>query len=94
MAKFVLFGKYSVEALKNISAARTEEAKRIVQKFGGSIEAIYALLGDVDLLILADLPGVNEAVQVSVALSKATGIGFRTAPAISVEEFDRLAERI
>jgi uncharacterized protein with GYD domain len=94
MAKFVLFGKYSAEALKNISAARTEEAKKIVQKLGGSIEAIYALLGDVDLLILAELPGVNEAVQVSVALSKATGIAFRTAPAISVEEFDKLAEKI
>ncbi len=94
MAKFVLFGKYSAEALKNISAARTEEAKKIVQKLGGSIEAIITLLGDVDLLIPAELPGVNEAVQVSVALSKATGIAFRTAPAISVEEFDKLAEKI
>jgi hypothetical protein len=27
---------------------------------------------------------------VSAALAKATGIGFTTAPAVSVEEFDRL----
>jgi len=94
MGNFVLFGKYSAEALKNISAARTEEAKKIVEKCGGKIEAIYALLGEIDLLILATLPGVNEAVKASVALSKATGISFQTAPAISVEEFDRLASQI
>ncbi len=94
MANFVLFGKYSGEALKQISAARTEEAKKIVEKCGGKIEAIYALLGDIDLLILATLPGVNEAVKASVALSKATGISFRTAPAIPVEQFDKLASEV
>lgn len=94
MANFVFFGKYSAEALKGISAARTDQAKKIVESCGGKIEAIYALLGDVDLLILATLPGVKEAVQASVALSKATGIAFKTAPAITVEEFDKLAEKL
>ncbi len=94
MANFILFGKYSSEALKGISAARTEQAKKIVESCGGKLEGVYALLGDVDLLLLVTLPGVQEAVRLSLALSKATGISFKTAPAITVEEFDKLAEKV
>lgn len=93
MANFVLFGKYSAEALKGISAARTEQAKKIIESCGGKLEAAYALLGEVDLLLLVTLPGIQEAMQVSLALSKATGISFKTAPAVTVEEFDKLAAK-
>jgi hypothetical protein len=42
------------------------------------------------LLLIVDLPGVEAAMQTSVALSKQTGISFCSSPAITVEEFDKL----
>ena len=48
------------------------------------------MLGMADLLVIVDLPGVEAAMQTSVALSKMTGISFCTHPAVSVEEFDQL----
>jgi len=35
MATYLLFGKYSAEALKGISAKRSDDAKAIFKKHGG-----------------------------------------------------------
>jgi hypothetical protein len=37
-----------------------------------------------------DLPRVEAAMQTSVALGKMTGISFCTAPAVTVEQFDKV----
>lgn len=90
MATFVMFGNYSQEAVQNISPARTDQTMALAKKFQGEIKAIYALLGDYDLLFLVELPGVEQAMQFSVALTKLTGIAFTTAPAVPVAQFDQL----
>jgi hypothetical protein len=38
-----------------------------------------------------DLPNVEAAMKASMLLSRLTGIGFISSPAIKVEEFDKLA---
>ena len=90
MATFFMFGKYSSEALKGISAERTEKAMEIFKKLGGEVKSMYALLGSYDLVFIVELPGIEQAIQASVALSKISGISFTTAPAITVAEFDKL----
>jgi uncharacterized protein with GYD domain len=90
MAKFILFGKYPADALKGISAARTKKSLAIVKKLKGKVLGMYAMLGEKDLIFILELPGMEEAMKVSVALFKLTGLSFSTAPAVSVEEFDKL----
>ena len=51
---------------------------------------MYATLGPNDLVVVADFPGTAEAMQASIALTKLTGIGFTTSPALAVEAFDKL----
>ena len=94
MATYVMFGKYTPEAMKGVSAARTDEASALVRKYGGEIKAAYALLGQTDLVVIADFPGTREAVKASMSLTKLTGVGFATSPAIAVEELDRLIAEI
>ena len=90
MATFLMFGKYSAQAIKEASSKRTQAAEGVIKKLGGKIEAMYALLGETDLLVVVDLPGIEAAVKASLALSKMTGIAFTTCPAIPVEEFDKI----
>jgi uncharacterized protein with GYD domain len=90
MATYLMFGKYSVEGLKGISAKRSEEAKALLKKHGGELKAAYAALGSVDLVIIADLPDTAHAMAASAALAKLTGIAFTTSPAVTIEEFDKL----
>lgn len=90
MSTFVMIGKYAADSLGAISAARTASARAIVEANGGKLKAAYALLGESDVLLIADLPGVEAAIQSSVALSKELGIAFNTSPALAAEAFDSL----
>jgi uncharacterized protein with GYD domain len=93
MATFFLFGKYSAASIKEISAKRTQTAADIVKKLGGEMEGLWALLGEHDLVMMVELPGITEAMKCSLSLTRESGIGFTTAPAIPVEQFDKLAEK-
>jgi uncharacterized protein with GYD domain len=90
MAKFLMLGKYSQEAIQGITGERTKKGIEIIEKAGGKVKAMYALLGAYDLALVVDFPGVAEAMKASVALTKLTGIGFTTSCAVTVEEFDKI----
>ena len=90
MATFLMIGKYSSEAVKKISAERTDKTVKLAKKFKGSIKSMFAVLGEFDLLFVTEFPGADKAMQFSVALAKLTGIAFTTCPAVTVAEFDKL----
>ena len=94
MSTYFFFGCYSERALKEISAKRTETAEAMFTKFGGQVKSIYALLGQHDLVVIAEVPGTEAAMQISLAMHKLTGIAFTTAPAVPVEQFDKLASQV
>jgi uncharacterized protein with GYD domain len=90
MATYLMFGKYSKDSIGQISAARTKSAAAAIGDCGGQLKSGYALLGEKDLVLIAELPSTEAAMKASVALSKLLGIGFTTAPAVTVDEFDKL----
>jgi uncharacterized protein with GYD domain len=93
MPTFVLFGKYSPESMRAISRKRSDEARALIKEHGGEIKAEYALLGVVDLVVIVELPDTARAMQIAVALTRLLGVNFTTAPAVTIEEFDRLMSR-
>jgi uncharacterized protein with GYD domain len=90
MATFFMFGKYSSDSFKQISSQRTSAAVAEIEKNGGKLSAGYALLGKYDLVLIVDFPGTEQAIKASVGLAKLLGISFTTAPAVTMEEFDKL----
>ena len=94
MATYFMFGTYSREGMKEMSAERTGKSIALIEKNGGKLLSGYALLGEKDLVLIVDLPDNEKAMKTSVALSKMLGIGFSTAPAVTVETFDKLVEDV
>ena len=90
MPIFMMFGKYTQEGMKGISAERTEKAHALIEKLGGKVVSMYAVLGEDDLVLTLDLPDTQAAMAVSVGLHKLTGVAFRTSPVVEVEKFDTL----
>lgn len=90
MAKFFMYGKYTKEAMEDISADRTKKAFDAIAKAGGKVNSIYALLGKYDIVLITDFPGVAEVMKASVTLNKLTNISFTSFPAITIEEFDKI----
>ncbi len=94
MATYFMFGRYSLDAIEEISAERTDEAIALIEKHGGVLESGYALLGDADLVLIVDLPDTEQAMKTSVALTKLLGIAFTTSPAVTMEAFDKLMAEV
>lgn len=90
MAKFLMLGRYSLEAVKGITPERTKTVVSTIESVGGKVESMYALLGCHDLAFIVDFPGLNEAMKASIAITKASGISFNTSVATTVEEFDKI----
>ena len=90
MPIFMFFGKYSSESLKGISSERTDRAVNLIEKHGGKVISMYAVLGEHDLVFTLDFPDAEKALATSVELNKLTGISFTTSPVVEVEKFDKL----
>ncbi|MFB0516802.1 MAG: GYD domain-containing protein [Candidatus Neomarinimicrobiota bacterium] len=85
-----MFGKYTSESMKEISADRTKKVVILINELGGKVTSMYALLGERDLVFVVDFPDINHAIKASVAMTNLTGIPFSTSPAVTVEEFDAM----
>ena len=91
MATYVMLGRYSAEAVKGISADRTRRARALIEEHGGTVLSMYALLGDCDLLVIADLPDADAALLASLGLTRLTGVAFSSSPAMEIAHFDEVA---
>jgi len=90
MPIFLMFGRYSSEAIKDVSADRTVQARNVITKNGGKIISMYAVMGEHDLVFTIDFENADKAMATSAALYKLTGIHFTTSPVVDVEQFDSL----
>ena len=94
MAIFMMFGKYTQESLKNVSEQRTKKALKIIEKNGGKVISMYAVMGEHDLVFTLDFPDAEKAMSASAGLNMLTGISFSTSPVVDVERFDHLMSKI
>ncbi len=94
MAIFMMFGKYTPEAMRQISPERTDKAVEVIEASGGKVVSMYAVMGEHDLVFTLDFPDADTAFATSVALNKLTGITFTTSPVVEVEQFDRLIAKV
>ena len=90
MPIYMMFGKYTTKALKEISSERTDKAVELIKKNGGKVISMYAVMGEHDLVFTLDFPDLDKALATSVELNKLTGISFTTSPVVEVEKFDKL----
>jgi uncharacterized protein with GYD domain len=94
MSTFIMLGNYTAKSLDEMSSERTMVTVNLVKSFGGEIKDMYALLGQNDILIIADFPSTEKAMKASIAINKSTGISFVTSPAVTVEEYDQLINEV
>lgn len=93
MQTFVMVGKYSTDAVRDISANRTDKAVGLIKELGGKVLSMYALLGGYDVVLTVELPDLKTAMRASLGLTILTGINFSTYPAVSVPDFDKMLSR-
>ena len=90
MATYLMFGNYTPGDRDAISADRTEAANAVIGDCGGKLKGGYVMLGEKDLILIVEFPGIKEVIKASLALSQLMGVTFSTTPALSIEKFDKL----
>ncbi len=90
MGVYFMYGKYNQGSLAGVSGERTKKAGEAIAKAGGKLISAYALLGKYDLVAITEFPDTKAVMKASIALTKLTGIGFTSFPAVTVEEFDKI----
>lgn len=93
MSTYFIFGNYTPEGVNQITTKRTEDVSSVVKQCGGELREIYALLGNNDLCFICEFNSVEDAAKASLGITKRTGIGCTTCPAISVSDFDQIASQ-
>ena len=94
MPIFMMFGKYNQDSLKHVSEERTKKAVKIIEKNGGKVISMFAVMGEHDLVFTLQFPDTEKAMSASIGLNILTGISFSTSPVVDVETFDSLISKI
>lgn len=74
---------------KEGGSKRLEGARTVVNKVGGSLEALYFAFGDTDLIAIVDLPDNVTAAAMSLAFSAGGGVTSKVTPLLTPEEIDQ-----
>jgi len=68
MPIFMMFGKYSTEALKGISSERTDKAVDLIKKNRGKVISMFAVMGEHDLVLTLEFPGSENAIAAQLEI--------------------------
>jgi uncharacterized protein with GYD domain len=63
---------------------RSAKAFALIKKHGGKLKAGYALLGDVELVLIVEIPDIGQAMKTSATLAKLIGTASSTAEAVCI----------
>ena len=96
MPLYVTLAKYTQQGRQNINGVpeRFQHARRLVESKGGKVVAIYALLGEWDLMAITESPDEKTAMSIAMAIGKQGNISAQTMTAVSEEDFANLARSV
>jgi uncharacterized protein with GYD domain len=97
MPKFLVTVVYTADGakgLRNDGGTKREHVVRMaVESLGGTLEAFYFTMGDIDAMVIADLPDALAAAAVSLTVAASGAARCTTLPLLSPAEMDHVTER-
>jgi uncharacterized protein with GYD domain len=97
MAKYLIEASYTLEGvqglLKEGGSGRRAAVERLIASAGGTIEALYFVFGDDDIVIIADLPDNASAAALSLAVSASGSATSTVRVLLTPEEIDTATKK-
>ncbi len=96
MATYVLLMNFTEQGIKTIkeSPARIKGMYQAVEAAGGRVTAMYATMGQYDLIAIAEGPSDEVAMLQLLALGMAGNVRTTTLKAFSMDEFAALLQKL
>ena len=92
MPKYMIHASYTAEGAKGLqkegAAKRRSQVQSSLKSAGGKLEAFYFAVGEADVVSIVDVPDLEAAVALSIAINASGAVRLRTIPLLTVEEMD------
>src|SRR5207302_1279209 len=69
-------------------SARKAAVEKALQGLGGKLDAIYYAYGDIDVIVIAEVPDAVSALALSLTVNASGAVNIRTTPLLTVAEVD------
>src|SRR3989442_1376535 len=96
MPTYISLIQYTQQGLQKIkeSPARLDHAPKGNEAVGGKIKEFYLVMGEYDIVVIADLPNDEAAAKLALTLGSAGNIRSRTSRAFTEPEFRKLIQSL
>ena len=93
MAKFMLTASYTAEGLQGLfkdkATGRRDAVRQALESVGGKLESMHYMLGDYDVVIIAEVPDAITASAISLAAAATGLVHTKTTALLTVEETNK-----
>ena len=93
MPKYLIEVDYSVEGTKGLLKDGGTKRRAVVEAalkgVGGKLESFYYTFGIRDAILIAELPGNEAAIALSMTVGASGSVRLKTTPLIPIDEVDR-----
>lgn len=97
MAKYLIQASYTAEGAKGLlkegGTGRRRAVDEAVASLGGTVEAVYFMYGEDDLITIVDFPDTTSMAAVSMRVKASGGLNTRATPLLTVEEIDEATRK-
>lgn len=97
MPKYLFQVSYTTEGLRGLikdgGSKRRAVAQQAVASVGGRLEAFYFAFGDNDVIGIVDAPDNVSVAALSLAVSSAGALNFKTTVLLTPEEMDQATKK-
>jgi uncharacterized protein with GYD domain len=96
MPTYISLIQYTQQGIQKIkeSPARLDHAKKGYEAAGGKIKDFYLVMGEFDLVIVADMPNDEAVAKLTLSLGSAGNIRTRTMRAFTEAEYRKIVQSL
>jgi len=96
MPTYISLIQYTQKGMEKIkeSPARLDHAKKGYEAAGGKIKEVYLVMGEYDIVVIAELPNDEAAAKLALTLGSAGNIKSRTSRAVTEAEYRKLVQSL
>ena len=96
MPTYISLIQYTQQGLSKVkeSPSRLDQAKKAYEQAGGKLRDFYLVMGEYDIVAIADLPNDEAAAKIALTLGSAGNIRTRTSRAFTEAEYRKLIQSL
>lgn len=97
MPKYMITGSYNADGAKGLlsegGTGRRAAVEALVASVGGTLETMYYMFGNDDVIVIADVPSDEAAAAVALTVGASASVSIRTNVLLTPEQVDEAARQ-